>query len=460
MADPQSKVRDVAWGELFPWLMLVRSVRIALFARVLMLGALGLIVTTLGWKALGWVFSGSRDAAVQQWIAELSPWVWEETAAFAIPMTARNAGQIFLQVYDEFQNAPPEIWLYFTQPFRGMFSDVSALAFLYLLLCAVWELVVWGLVGGAITRIAALRFTRDEAPGPVAALKHAVAKLPSYSLPPLVALAGAAIFAIQLAVLGLFMRLDFLAFLAALIWPFVLMLGLLMAILLLGALIGWPFMWATISVEGTDAFDALSRSYAYTYQRPWRLLWYVLFVTLLAAISMFVVKMFAASAIALGDWSVDWGLDNETMREVVRPVNTTADDPTALPPPAVPPVDGDVATGPSEANAAVTDEEAGREVGMFRSGTRRAVFFWKSLMAALAAGYQAGFLWVSAVGVYLLLRRDIDGVQTTEVYLDQDEGYGMPPLTGDALSGVPEVAPTGAAQPGDASNPNDLPRTD
>ena len=70
--------------------------------------------------------------------------------------------------------------------------------------------------------------------GPVAALKHAAAKLPSYSLPPLVALCGAAVFAVQLAVLGVLMRLDFFVFLAGLVWPFVLMLGLLMAILLLG----------------------------------------------------------------------------------------------------------------------------------------------------------------------------------------------------------------------------------
>ena len=106
------------------------------------------------------------------------------------------------------------------------------------------------------------------------------------------------------------------------------------------------------------------------------------------------------------------------------------------------------------------DEDAGQELGMFRSGARRTIYFWKSLMAALAAGYQAGFLWVAAVGVYLLLRRDIDGVQRTEVYLDQDEGYGMPPLAGDAATGVPEVSPTQAARAGDTANPDDLPRTD
>ena len=39
MADQPTKIREVAWSELFPWLMLLRSVRIALMARVLVLGA-------------------------------------------------------------------------------------------------------------------------------------------------------------------------------------------------------------------------------------------------------------------------------------------------------------------------------------------------------------------------------------------------------------------------------------
>ena len=108
------------------------------------------------------------------------------------------------------------------------------------------------------------------------------------------------------------MKVSILAFLMALIWPFVLILGLLMAFLLLGALAGWPLMWATVSVEGTDGFDALSRSYAYTYHRPWRLLWYVLFAGFLAVVSMFVVKLFASSAVTLGNWSIDWGLNETT----------------------------------------------------------------------------------------------------------------------------------------------------
>ncbi len=144
---------------------------------------------------------------------------------------------------------------------------------------------------------------------------------------------------------------------------------------------------------------------------------------------MFVVKLFATTAIALGDWSVDWGVDDETMREVVRPV-------------------------------VAPDAAAPGDLGLMRNGVRRAISFWKWLMEALAAGYQAGFLWVAAVGVYLLLRRDIDGVQTSEVYVDQDAEFGLPPLAEDAATGVPEVSTTEPARSGDIANPANLPRTD
>jgi hypothetical protein len=448
MPNQEVKVREVAWNEMFPWLMLVRSIRIALMARVLVLGAVGLIVMAVGWWLLGQAFAGSDDPVIAKWHSLRSPWFWEHSPEFWVATSARSAAEVFYSAGEGLLEAPVSVWLYFTQPFIDLFSaDLTPTGFLFLLLCGVWELLVWGVIGGAITRIAALKFTRDEAPGPLAATLQAARKLPSYSLPPLVALAGAAVFAIQLALVGLLMRLDVLAFLAGIFWPFVLLLGLLMAILLLGALVGWPLMWATVSVEGTDAFDALSRSYAYTYHRPLRLLFYVLFAAVLAIVSMFVVKLFAASAIGLGDWSVDWGLDRPTMRAVVRPEISPLDARDSAPPAVtVTPGDDEGAQITIEPTPAADEP---RETNALRTGARRAIRFWKSLVAALAAGYQAGFLWVSAVGIYLLLRRDIDGVQLNEVYIDQADEYGMPPLADEATTGVPEVAPSEPARPGD-----------
>jgi hypothetical protein len=363
--------------------------------------------------------------------------------------SARSVGEVFESVVNStlFQ-APISIWLYITRPFIDMFdADLSATGFFFLMLCGIWELFVWGIIGGAITRIAALKFTRDEAPSIVAALKHSVTKVFSYGLPPFIALAGTAVFALQLVVLGLLMRLEIFAFLAALFWPFAIVLGLMMAVLLLGALFGWPLMWATVSVEGTDAFDALSRSYAYTYHRPLRLLWYVIFAGFLAVVSMFVVKLFATSAVLLGNWSVEWGVDDTTMATVVnpRPQSPAAAADVVTPPvKAVPAEGGDAAKKADETDTAAPPKEPSKMLNAAAAVIR----FWKKVVALLVAGFQAGFLWVSAVGIYLLLRRDIDGVQMNEVFVDESDEYGMPPLLDDPATGVPEVGP-GSAVPGD-----------
>jgi hypothetical protein len=448
MIDQHEKLREVAWNELFRWLVLLRSVRIALLARVMVLGALGLISTTLGWWCIVAVFAASADPVIAEWREFVSQWLWNASPEFSIVSAARSADELFGAAATGLAEAPVTLWLYLTRPFIDLFhSALTPIGFLCLLLCCLWELLVWGLFGGAITRIAALRFTRDEAPDFIAALRHAAGKLLSYCSAPILALAGAAVFGVQLAILGFIMRLDFLAMIAGVFWPFVLLLGLLMAILLIGALAGWPLMWATVSVEGTDAFDALSRSYAYTYQRPLRLLWYVFLATILAAVSMFIVKLFATAAISLGNWSISWGLDEPTYRAIVAPrpiaLPVAAEAAMNVPPLALsPPMNSGL--GEPEAAAALP-VELGRMAGAAAAG----IAFWKSLLGALAAGYQAGFLWVAAVGVYLLLRKDVDGAEMDEVYVEDEQDFGMPPLVDDAATGVPDVDAASAATPGD-----------
>jgi hypothetical protein len=446
MINQHEKLREVSWNELFRWLLLLRAVRIALLARVLVLGALGLISTTLGWWAIDYVFSASHDPVVHgpEWQVTISDWLWNTSPEFSIVTSAQSADALFRQVATGLAEAPVSLWLYLTRPFINLFhGDLTPIGFVYFALCGAWELLVWGLFGGAIARIAALKFTRDEAPDLPGALRHALGKLTSYSIAPLLALAGAAVFGIQLAVLGAIMRIDFLAMVAGLAWPFALLLGLLMAILLIGALAGWPLMWATVAVEGTDAFDALSRSYAYTYQRPLRLLWYVFLAAILAAVSMFIVKLFATSAISLGNWSVSWGLDEPTYRQVVAPHPPSA---TSVVP-ASPLIDVPPLVQQSPA--------ASPPVPPPLAGTRwlaaKAIGFWKSLLGSLAAGYQAGFLFVASVGVYLLLRKDIDGAEMDEVFVEDEPEFGMPPLADEHVTGVPEVHSDLAAPPENAT---------
>ena len=78
-------------------------------------------------------------------------------------------------------------------------------------------------------------------------------------------------------------------------WPLALLAGLIMALLLVGLAVGWPLMWATISVEATDPFDALSRSYSYAFHRPIRYLFYVIVAAVLGLLGWYLVGLFYRS---------------------------------------------------------------------------------------------------------------------------------------------------------------------
>ena len=146
----------------------------------------------------------------------------------------------------------------------------------FLLLAGFWTLAVWAFFGGAISRIAVVQLAADERVGwgGRAAVRPAkVALLFRRPLLPLLGRpagrgpagdAGPAHAARNVGVV-----------VVGVIWPLVSPgrpdHGLAPA----GALFGWPLMWATISAEGTDSFDALSRSYAYLFQRPLHYSFYV-----------------------------------------------------------------------------------------------------------------------------------------------------------------------------------------
>src|SRR6478736_128274 len=100
MADTHTKVREVAWSELFPWLMLLRSVRIALMARVLVLGAAGLIATVIGWSLLTEAFSRSDDQVIKNWQHNTSLKLWinavhNKNDFTWVDTSARSANEVF-----------------------------------------------------------------------------------------------------------------------------------------------------------------------------------------------------------------------------------------------------------------------------------------------------------------------------------------------------------------------------
>src|SRR6185369_4907674 len=118
------------------------------------------------------------------------------------------------------------------------------------------------------------------------------------------------------AILGLLLKLDLGVLFVGIIWPVVLLCGLFIAILLVGLLFGWPLMWPTVSAEGTDSFDALSRSYSYTYQRPVHYLFYASVAGILGMLAWIVVVIFANGVITYSFWAASWGSGSDRMIEI------------------------------------------------------------------------------------------------------------------------------------------------
>src|ERR1700748_2560381 len=99
MAESQTKVREVSWTELFPWLMLLRSVRIALMARVLVLGAVGLVVTWLGLHLL-WGMCSHSDPVSAGWETNTRLGIWVDAVPARsehtwLNTTPHSAGEVF-----------------------------------------------------------------------------------------------------------------------------------------------------------------------------------------------------------------------------------------------------------------------------------------------------------------------------------------------------------------------------
>jgi hypothetical protein len=292
-------------------------------------------------------------------------------------------------------------------------SESSTLGdFLSLLLSALWSLAVWAYFGAAISRVAAVQLATGEQVGFWAALRWAKAKWPAYFAAPLLPMLGVAVAVLPILVLGFLMRSDFLAFLATLVWPLALVAGLVMAVLLIGVLLGWPLMWATISVEGTDSFDALNRTYAYVFQRPLRYFLYVILAAVIGWLGWFLVDNFAASVIWLASWAASWGAGSRQI-EVLT-------------------------TGSGNSSLA--------------RGAAWLIAFWGGCVKLLAIGYAFSYFGIASTAIYYLLRRDCDARETDEVFLDADtseQKFGLPKLEKDA-EGAPEIAEnptTEGAQP-------------
>jgi len=406
-------LRSVAWSEMCPWLSIFRTFRLAVSPRILLLGAVAILLTAAMWGLFGWAFSGdstAADAAVTGWTRPYANSAWAAVTDEMVPdapwpLGGPGPAEGYPSAAGTGLPADPMFgpWAQLSRPLWAIFSPHATKSDLAcLLLCGISSLAIWAFFGAAITRIVAVQLASDERIGWGSALRHACSKWVSYLAGPLFPLLGMAAAAFPIWVLGWPLRADVGVLVVGLAWPLLLAMGLIMTLLLLGLIFGWPLMWPTISAEGTDSFDALSRSYAYVFQRPIHYLFYACVAAVFGWLGWLLVQNFAAGVIWLTYWAASWsgGANVDAIMGAGKPLE-----------------------GIGYAGAAV-------------------IWFWAGCVKLVAVGFIYGYFWTAATAIYFLLRRDVDATEMDEVFLDADqseETFGLPPLRTDA-AGAPVIA--------------------
>jgi hypothetical protein len=329
--------------------------------------------------------------------------------------------------------------IYLLKPNAGFWNRI------YFTLVLLWTLATWALFGGAITRMAAVQVARREKIGMVESLRFTVARYVSFFSAPLFPLLFALIVTVFLIIFGYFHMIPVLGDIVVdgLGWPLVLLSGLAMAVVLVG-LVGWPMMYATISAEGSDSFDALSRSYSYVYQSPWHYLWYALLAVVYGMVVVFFVGFMGSFLVYLGKWGIsqtpgvahNWTQDEYSNRD---PEYLFIFAPTSF-------HWRELLVQGSEGYDAQGNPRADYELSYkwYNWCGAGLVTLWLWLVFLMILGFGYSYFWSVSTIIYLLMRRHVDDTELDEVYLEEDE------------SEEPYTSPTPAAAPAPGYTPTGL----
>ena len=69
--------------------------------------------------------------------------------------------------------------------------------------------------------------------------------------------------------------------------------GVLIAVVLIGTVAGFSLMFPAVAYDGSDCFDAISRSFSYIFSKPWRMGFYTVVAAVYGAICYMFVRFFA-----------------------------------------------------------------------------------------------------------------------------------------------------------------------
>ena len=288
-------------------------------------------------------------------------------------------------------------------PRLGLCSSLSALAssmksvewgeYLVLIVLVLGLMMIWSVFAGAITRLTALELGRGEKSGLKDSISFVMRKFWSYFWSPLTPILGVLFFIACNVAGGLLGKIEFAGEIAVAVgFPLAILSGFLIVFLGIVGVIGFILMFPAISSEGSDAFDAISRAYSYVLSRPLHFL--SLFITLIVCgvILTFVAGYGACLVMKTSYFTVGLGMGGKLneIRVFIAGLSGGSDTITSLNP---------------------------------MSMRIAALFFmlYIVLIKIIVGSIIIAFTGSASTIAYLIMRKDVDGTEMDDIYVEANE---------------------------------------
>lgn len=308
--------------------------------------------------------------------------------------------------------------------FTGAVTSGNWKVYLPLALIIFGLLAIWSIIGGAITRIASLEYARGTKVGLMDAVKYSTKKFWSYFWGPMAPLVGVLFFVLLNALGGLIGQIKFLEVFVALGFPIILVFSFLILFVGIIGSVGSGLMFPTISADGSDAFDAMSRAYSYVLSKPVGFVMYFASAVAYGFVCLYLVATAVDLLVNTSFVTVGMGM-GEKFQSVATAISGLAHP-----------------TGLAVNYGFIT--QAKLAFGTLGSGTlvftTVALIFYLFLIKIAVWAVVASFAGSAQSVLYLLMRKDVDGTEIEDVYTEETEAEFMAPLS------APEAPVEAAAQ--------------
>ncbi len=413
---------------LFP--KIFQSFRMAIQPTKLIIAFIALAIICLA----GWIMDFSKTVVatpgIQTRITELNIYMTnpEQMESYIEGLKQKGQGVgVFSTLWHfesaKFHNALKEL---FELNFASMAKNISdyfeaigwALRYhtVYCIIFFVIKLAVISIFGGAICRIAALQFSQGEKPGLTEALRFSTKRFTSFFTAPFAPIGIIIFIGLFIFLLGLTGNIPRAGELIVGIgMPLALIAGALITVILIGAAAGFNLMFPAVAYDGSDCFDAISRSFSYVYAKPWRMVCYTLIAAVYGAICYTFVRFFAFVLLCTTRWFLDLGIWVDNGSKEINKLTAIWPQPKFM----------NLLGSPS------TTSNWSETTGAFL------VFIFLLVIVGLLVSFIISFYFSANTIIYSLMRNKVDNTALEDIYTHFDEAEIEPTTTESQSEQVP-----------------------